>query len=169
MVIGFAKRSAVVVAAGAGLLGLSMVGALSSTATADATLVLYEHDTSQNTMDRGTAGPSPGDQFTFTGDVFDRPGGALLGSATGMCTTLTGDATAGASTCNVTFTLDGGQIVVQSLLDNGATFVRGEPNPLSIVGGTGIYRTARGDGTMQVPVDVPDQTDANFVLGVVTA
>jgi hypothetical protein len=31
----------------------------------------------------------------------------------------------------------------------------------------GIYRTARGDGTIQVPPDVPDQTYANFVLNVV--
>jgi hypothetical protein len=38
---------------------------------------------------------------------------------------------------------------------------------MSIVGGTGIYRSARGDGTIQVPLDVPDQTDANFVLNVV--
>jgi hypothetical protein len=35
-------------------------------------------------------------------------------------------------------------------------------------GVVGSYRTARGDGTIQVPVDVPDQTDANVVLDVVT-
>jgi hypothetical protein len=28
---------------------------------------------------------------------------------------------------------------------------------------------ARGDGTIRVPVDVPDQTDANFVLTIATA
>jgi len=57
--------------------------------------------------------------------------------------------------------------MVQGLADNAALFGRGETNPLSIIGGTGIYRTARGDGTVQVPPDVPDQTDANFVLNVV--
>jgi hypothetical protein len=154
--------------AGLGFLGLPMVDALSSTATADTTLVLYEHDTEQNVVDRDKPGPGPGDQFIFSGDVFDRPGGAFLGRATGVCATLTGDATAGQSTCDVTFTLDGGQIAVQGMLDNGALFVRGDTNPLSIVGGTGIYRAARGDGTIQVPVDVPGQTDANFVLDVVT-
>jgi hypothetical protein len=29
---------------------------------------------------------------------------------------------------------------------------------------TGTYRDARGDGIVQVPVDVPNQTDANFAL-----
>jgi hypothetical protein len=37
--------------------------------------------------------------------------------------------------------------------------------PVLILGGTGIYAGARGDGTIQVP----NQTDANFVLNVVTA
>jgi hypothetical protein len=45
---------------------------------------------------------------------------------------------------------------------------RGETLPFAIVGGTGIYRDARGDGTVQVPVNVPNQTDANFVLNVAT-
>jgi hypothetical protein len=58
-------------------------------------------------------------------------------------------------------------IFVKGTLDSGALFAR-ETNPLSIVGGTGIYRAARGDGTLQVPVDVPDLTDANFVLDVIT-
>jgi hypothetical protein len=54
------------------------------------------------------------------------------------------------------------------MLDSAALFVSGNPNPLFITGGTGIYRNARGDGTIQVPVDVPDQTDANFVLDIVS-
>jgi hypothetical protein len=44
----------------------------------------------------------------------------------------------------------------------------GQTLPWAIVGGTGIYRNSRGDGTAQVPVDVPNQADANFVLNVVT-
>ena len=31
-----------------------------------------------------------------------------------------------------------------------------------------IYRNARGDGTIQVPPDVPNQSDANLVLNVRT-
>ena len=60
-------------------------------------------------------------------------------------------------------------MAVQGTLDSAALFASGNPNPLFITGGTGIYRNARGDGTIQVPVDVPDQTDANFVLDVITA
>ena len=94
------------------------------------------------------------------------PGGVFLGTTAGICTTITGDETAGQTSCSGTFNLDGGQIMVQGLADN-ALFGRGETNPLSIIGGTGIYRTARGEDTIQVPPDVPDQTDANFVLNVV--
>lgn len=163
-----AQRVAAAGAIGLGSLLPVVAGVPIPVAAADTTLVLYEHDTEQNVVDRGEPGPGPGDQFIFAGDVFDRPGGVFLGRAAGVCTTLTGDASAGQTTCSATFTLDGGQIAVQGLLDSAALFVRGEVNPLSVTGGTGIYRTARGDGTIQVPVDVPNQTDANFVLDVVT-
>jgi hypothetical protein len=33
---------------------------LAPTATADTTLILYEHDTAQNFVDHGKPGPSPG-------------------------------------------------------------------------------------------------------------
>jgi len=42
--------------------------------------------------------------------------------------------------------------------------VRGDTVPISIVGGTGMYQNASGTGTLQVPADVPSQTDANIVL-----
>ena len=54
------------------------------------------------------------------------------------------------------------------LLDTAALFVRGDTVPHSIVGGTGIYQNARGNGTIQVPPDVPNLTDANIVINVVT-
>jgi hypothetical protein len=136
-------------------------------ATADTTLVLFQRDTVQYAADLGGPGPGAGDQFVFAGDVFDRPGGMWLGSGSGSCTTLTGDATSGQQACNGTFNLAGGQLVVQGVADTAALFVRGEKVPVSIVGGTGIYQNARGDGTVQVPPDVPNQTDANIVLNIV--
>jgi hypothetical protein len=54
--------------------------ALAPTASADTTLVLFEHDTVQHQVDLGGPGPGPGDQFIFAGDVFDRPGGVFLGT-----------------------------------------------------------------------------------------
>jgi hypothetical protein len=133
-------------------------------AMADTTLVLFEHDTVQHQADLGGPGPGPGDQFIFAGDVFDRPGGAFLGTAGGSCTTLTGDEKSGQQSCNGTVNLAGGQIVFQGAVDTAALFVRGDTVPLSIVGGNGIYQNAVGTGTVQVPPDVPNQADANFVL-----
>jgi hypothetical protein len=138
--------------------------ALAPTAAADTTLVLFEHDTVQHQADLGGPGPGPGDQFIFAGDLFDRPGGMFLGTTGGSCTTLTGNNTAGQQACNGVFNLAGGQIVIQGVDDTAALFVRGDTVPLSIVGGTGMYQNATGTGTIQVPPDVPNQADANFVL-----
>jgi hypothetical protein len=139
---------------------------LAPTASADTTLVLFEHDTVQHQADLGAHGPGPGDQFIFAGDVFDRPGGMFLGTTGGSCTTLTGNDKAGQQTCNGTLNLAGGQIVIQGVVDTAALFVRGDAVPLSIVGGNGIYQNAGGNGTVQVPPEVPNQADANFVLNV---
>ena len=89
--------------------------ALAPTASADTTLVLFEHDTVQHQVDLGGPGPGPGDQFIFAGDVFDRPGGVFLGTVGGSCTTLTGNDKAGQMACNGTFNLAGGQIVLQAV------------------------------------------------------
>jgi hypothetical protein len=139
-----------------------------ASAWADTTMTLFQHDIVQHQADLNGPGPGPGDQFVFAGDVFDRPGGMWLGSGDGSCTTLTGNATTGQQACNGTFNLAGGQIVVQGVADTAALFVRGDKVPVSIVGGTGIYQNARGDGTVQVPPDVPNQADANIVLNLAT-
>jgi hypothetical protein len=144
---------------------LPMIGVFGQTAAADATLTLFEHDTQQTMVDLGDPGPGPGDEFLFAGDVFDHAGGANMGRVAGKCTTLSGDATNGDAFCQGTFVLEGGQLAIQGLNDGGM-FTDGQPGAVAIVGGTGIYTNARGDGTIQVPPDVPNQTDANFVLHV---
>jgi hypothetical protein len=40
----------------------------------------------------------------------------------------------------------------------------GKTLPFPITGGTGSYKSARGYATVQVPPDVPNETDANLVL-----
>jgi hypothetical protein len=154
----YAKLSGAAIVASLGAL------ALASTATADTTLTLFEHDTVQHQTDLNAPGPGPGDQFIFAGDVFDRPGGMYLGTTGGSCTTLTGNETAGKQACNGVFNLAGGQIVVQGVADTAGLFASGDTTPLTIVGGNGIYQNARGTGSIQVPPDVPNQADANFVL-----
>ncbi len=152
---------------------LPMLGAFGQRAAADViagnvtTLSFFEHDTQQTTVDLGARGPGPGDQFIFSGDVFDHAGGTQVGHTAGLCTTLSGNDTTGETMCTQTFFLDGGEITVQVMGDTAAAFVRGEIVPMAIVGGTGIYSTARGDATVQIPPDVPNLTDANYVFNVV--
>jgi hypothetical protein len=145
-------------------LALPVIGLCAPSAAADTTMNFFEHDTVQYQADLGAPGPGPGDQFIYAGDLFDRPGGMFLGTTSGSCSTLTGNDKAGQTACNATFNLAGGQIVTQGAGDTAALFVRGDTVPFSIVGGTGMYQNARGNGTVQVPPDVPNLTDANFVL-----
>ena len=128
------------------------------------TLSLYEHDTQQANLDLGSPGAGPGDVYVFAGDLFDHQGGTKLGRAGGNVTTTSGDPTTpGEVLVTATFTLAGGQIETQGLYDRSALF-SGRTLPVAITGGTGDYRDARGDGTVQIPPDVPNQTDANFVF-----
>ena len=148
---------------------LPVAGSVAPQAAADdsapgvTTLALFEHDTQQTSLHLGPVTPGPGDQLLFAGDVFDHPGGTKLGHIAGQCTNLSGNATAGDILCSLTFVLDGGQISTQVLADRVALF-DGQTVPISIVSGTGKYRDARGDGTIQLP----NQTDGNVVLNVIT-
>ena len=167
-----AAITAVIVAFLAAVL-LPMLGPCGQKAAADenagnvTTLRFFEHDTQQTNLDRRPE-EGPGDQSLFSGDLFDHPGGTKVGHTAGQCTALSGNAAAGDLLCTQTFLLEGGQITIQGLADRAAVFGRGETVPFAIVGGSGIYSNARGDGTIQVPIDVPNQTDANFVLNVIT-
>ena len=148
---------------------LPVAGSVAPQAAADdgapgvTTLALFEHDTQQTSLHLGPVTPGPGDQLLFAGDVFDHPGGTKLGHIACQCTNLSGNATAGDILCSLTFVLDGGQISTQVLADRVALF-DGQTVPISIVSGTGKYRDARGDGTIQLP----NQTDGNVVLNVIT-
>ncbi len=147
-------------------LSLPMVEGVGGEAAAGVSVLrFFTHDTQQTTLDLGPSGPGPGDQLVFSGDVFTQPGGIQLGRLAGQVTTLSGNFTAGEILFACTFALGGGQIAVQAFGDSAAVLGRGETVPILIVGGTGVYAGARGEGTIQVP----NQTDANFVLNVVTA
>lgn len=53
-----------------------------------------------------------------------------------------------------------GQITTQGLFDSAVVF-GGEILAFAITGGTGIYRSVHGEGTVE---DLPNQIDANYVL-----
>jgi hypothetical protein len=150
-----------------GVVGVSGVdSARSATSAASAggrTIRLFEHDTQQGKVDVGPKGDSPGDQFIWSGDLFDHKGGKKLGRTGGTCDT-TGTAPHGDSLCTASFMLPGGQILTQGLSDTVALFSGETVRWAAIIGGTGIYRDAHGYSTVAVPTDVPNQTDAIFVL-----
>jgi hypothetical protein len=126
------------------------------------TISLYEHDTSQASIDLGDQGESEGDLFVFAGDTFRRKGDPKLGRAAGTCTTMS-TGPAGEVICVVNFSLPHGQIAGQGLAFAGDLF-GGKTVSFPITGGSGRYRDATGEATVQVPQDVPNLADANFVL-----
>jgi len=137
----------------------------SAGAKADSTIRLLEHDTQVASLNLGGQGNAPGNLFVFSGDLFDHAGGSKVGRAGGSCLTTSGDAqNAGEVLCTVNFVLAGGELTGQGLFGAAAMFVDGKTLTFPITGGTGKYNAARGYGTVQVPPDVPNETDANFVL-----
>jgi hypothetical protein len=150
-----------------GVVGFSAVGPAGSTTTTASsgsrTLRFFEHDTQQGQIDLGAKGPSPGDRFIWSGDLYDRKGGKQLGRTGGICETI-GTAPHNDSLCTASFFLPGGQIITQGLFGTRALFGGKTVRWAAITGGTGIFRNAHGASTVNVPVDVPNQTDANFVL-----
>jgi hypothetical protein len=149
--------AAATLAAGAIFAATSAGG--SSTAT---TLRVYEHDTSQASVDLGDKGDSAGDQFVFAGDTSKSKGAPKNGRAAGACTTMSTGAR-GEVICTVNFALPGGQLSSQGLFVSADLF-GGRTLTAPITGGTGRYRHARGDATVHIPQDVPDLADAEFVL-----
>lgn len=132
--------------------------------TADRTLRFYEHDTQQTNIDAGTAGVTPGDDFVWSGDLFDHRGGTRQGRAGGHCFTVsTAPDGAGDVMCSYGFVLSGGQIWTDGLYEAAALF-SGKTLSAPVTGGTGAYRDARGEVTVQIPPEIPDQTDAKFVI-----
>jgi hypothetical protein len=140
----------------------ALAAGCSKETTKTVTLSLYEHDTQQTNLTFGRTGTNPGDLFVFSGDVFDHKGGTKLGRLGGHCETVS-TGPHGESRCPGIFVLSGGQIEIDGIGETAVLF-GGKTAPLMVVGGTGIYRNVRGDGTVQVPTNVPNQADANFVL-----
>ena len=97
-------------------------------------------------LDLGKKGPSIGDERIFADSLLDAKG-KKVGHDAGVCTFTT--LTPPEATCSITFFLSGGEIATQFL---------NAPPPrkvAAIVGGTGVYRAARGEAVI---VEGPKQT-----------
>jgi hypothetical protein len=122
-------------------------------------LVEREHDLVF--LDNGTPGPSLGDRLVFTSDLFD-PDGQLVGRDGADCVVVRIDTSQPPSLqqvvqCVVSVQLPDGQLTFQGL-------AQGTENRFAATGGTGAYRTARGEALVKdvVPLQEADITITLF-------
>jgi allene oxide cyclase len=104
------------------------------------TIAVIEHATTDVTTDTGAAGDTVGDILTFANDVFDAADAAKVGTDNGYCLRTVAGA---AYECHWTTFLDGGQISVDG------PFFDAKGSTLAITGGTGRYRGAKGEMTLE--------------------
>jgi hypothetical protein len=122
--------------------GIEIPGATGKTATRSITWHLVEKDAGFNFIDNpprqgDNAPPLIGDQFAFRSEMLTRSG-KHAGWLNATCVVTTGG-TRGAGPCNGVFSFKGGQLMAQALV----SFTT-ETTEVVIVGGTGVYRGARG-------------------------
>lgn len=123
---------------------------------AQSPLTVVEHATSDAVLDLGAKGDSPGDVLTFANDLYDQANATKVGTNNGWCVrTVTGKAWE----CSWTSVLEKGQIMVTG------TFNDGKDSTLSVIGGTGKYKKARGEMLLH-PRDAQGSAyDFTFKLG----
>jgi len=116
-------------------------------------------------LDLGKRGLSLGDQSVFTDDLLQ--GGKRIGEDHGTCTITriagTGPSTMATSQCLVTAVLSQGQMTVQGAVTSRA---QGRPAPftLAITGGTGAYRTARGEVRVREVSNTQSEITVELIL-----
>jgi allene oxide cyclase len=134
-----------------GLVSLWMVAIAASGPAADE-MKLVEHADTDAVTDTGASGDSAGDVLTFANDVYDADDKNKVGTDQGVCfRTMVGKAWE----CFWTLSLDKGQITVEG------PFLDAGDSVLSITGGTGDYKDARGE--MALSAIGTDGKKYNFV------
>lgn len=99
-------------------------------------------------LDLGDAGFSLGDELVFTDDVLTRRHGRRIGRDGGVCTVVrVTDAStlSGILQCQLTFSLQGGQITAQGLRQTTGGQVPHTVERRPLTGGTGRYLGAHGE------------------------
>jgi hypothetical protein len=113
-----------------------------------------------NFVDIGPTGPSPGDLYVFSDDVFfanDRAN--KVGRADGRCTLI--DPSSARFGCTIITSLPKGDITTEGTLIN----VPGVTSTGAVTGGTGAFRKARGEGVLDLgPPQGPHQVTFRLIL-----
>jgi hypothetical protein len=104
-------------------------------------------------VENGRPGVNPGDRFVAASDLLR--GNRKVGEAGTECTLIRVVGSTSRFECAVTSSLPHGQVTLQSLIS--LTPGGDRPYTFAVTGGTGRYRTARGDATLS-GVSPTDQT-----------
>lgn len=130
----------------AGMSSLVLLGAMAATwvqagdeplLPAPTRIRVIEHATTDKVIDIGRNGDSTGDLLTFQNDVYNEANTRIVGSDQGTC--VRQDPGSGTWECAWTTFLKDGNVMVQGPFYDGREISR-----LAVVGGTGMYRNARG-------------------------
>jgi len=113
-----------------------------------------------NFVDIGPAGPSPGDLYVFSEDVFFASDPATkIGRADGRCTLI--DPSSARFGCTIITSLPKGDIATEGTLIN----VPGTTSTGAVTGGTRDFRNARGEGVLHLgPPEGPHQVTFQLIV-----
>ena len=96
-------------------------------------------------MDIGSPGPTTGDLYVWVDNVFTADGSQKLGQAVGRCNLI--DPAAGSFGCTTVGVFNNGStITMEGILYN----VPDKQSVFAVTGGTGDYRSAAGEGTVEL-------------------
>jgi hypothetical protein len=140
---------------------VTLAAASPATTSADShtvTIQVLEHQVDAAAVDVGTPGPSLGDRFVFTGNLFQN--GKKVGIDGGSFEFVRLKATTFVAQVAATVRLPGGQITVQGLAEFPTSNVLPKPQTIAVTGGTDTYRNARGELRF-VPLN---QTDTRLIF-----
>ena len=113
-----------------------------------------------NFIDIGPAGPSTGDLYVFSEDVFFASDpAAKIGRADGRCTLI--DPSSARFGCTIITSLPKGDITTEGTLIN----VPGSTSTGAVTGGTKDFRNARGEGVLHLgPPQGPHQVTFQLIV-----
>jgi hypothetical protein len=140
---------------------VTLAAASPATSSADphtVTIRVLEHQVDSAAVDVGTPGPSLGDRFVFTGNVFQN--GKKVGIDGGSFEFVRLKATTFVAQGVASVMLPGGQITVQGLAEFPTSNALPKPQTIAVTGGTNTYRNARGELRF-VPIN---QTDTRLIF-----